>query len=158
MRSVGCCFSLSPVNYRRRWISFLVRLIHHIMDGHECFYSKLFSAFLTKPGTCHPIPFSYFCFLCHSQCPFKLWRQWSIQETHRPYLCQGQRRVRRDSEHCDMWSHRITRQGECHLLVRVPVTVVGRTHIAMCTEGPLDFSGPGGCLKRASCGFHSTVT
>lgn len=89
----------------------------------------------------------------------------SIQETHRPHLCQARRRVRHDSKQCDLWSHQITRQGECHLLrsvflwqllASVP-SVVGRTQMAVCTECQLGFSGIGGCLKRAGCGFHSTV-
>lgn len=35
--------------------------------------------------------------------------------------------------------------------------VVGRTQRAVCTEGQLGFSGIEECLKRAGCGFHSTV-
>lgn len=53
MRSVGYCFSLNPVNYRRKWISFLVRLIHHIMDDCECF-CILLSWWSLAPATLSP--------------------------------------------------------------------------------------------------------
>lgn len=68
MRSVDYCFSFNPVNYRRKWISFLVRLIHHIMDGHEWFCIKLFSACLREPGT---YPLHLFLFSLPLTIPFQ---------------------------------------------------------------------------------------